>query len=155
MTKYTSFLLFTPSYFYACRKISPSFVYRYKYTLVGQPAVARGGGGSDSAWGVLLLSWPFHLSFPSCCDLAQARRYFASSILYVTGEKRPPWSMDVCASWKILKAVRIYEHSCVFEFKWLCLKSRTILVSAWSWFLHNFVVMCSVCVSESSVFHFT
>jgi hypothetical protein len=34
--------------YYACRKISPSFVDRYKYTRFGQPVV-RGGRGSDSA----------------------------------------------------------------------------------------------------------
>jgi hypothetical protein len=60
---------------YTCRKISPSFVDRYKYTHVwGQPAEVRGEAIAYEA------SCQFHLSFPSNCDVAQARRYFASSI---------------------------------------------------------------------------
>jgi hypothetical protein len=45
----------------------------------GQPAEVRGVRGNDSAQGVLP-PCPFHLPFPSYCDVAQARRYFASII---------------------------------------------------------------------------
>jgi hypothetical protein len=44
----------------------------------GQTAEVRGGRGSDSAQGVLLSPCPFHISFPSFCNVAQARRYSAS-----------------------------------------------------------------------------
>jgi hypothetical protein len=45
-----------------------------------QPAVVRGGRGSDSAQGVLLPPYPYHLPFPTYCDVAHARRYFACII---------------------------------------------------------------------------
>jgi hypothetical protein len=46
-----------------CRKISPSFVDRYKYTRCGQPAEVQGVRGSDGAQGVLL-PLPFPSSLP-------------------------------------------------------------------------------------------
>jgi hypothetical protein len=46
----------------------------------GQPALIRRARGSDSAQGVLLPPLPCPSSHPSYCDVAQAPRYFVSSI---------------------------------------------------------------------------
>jgi hypothetical protein len=62
-------------------KISPSFVDRYKYTGWWPASRKTGGRESDSADGVLLPPpFSFRVLFPSYCDVAEARRYFASSI---------------------------------------------------------------------------
>jgi hypothetical protein len=49
----------------------------------GQPAEVRGTRRrlpNNSAYGILLPPCPFHLPCSSYCDVAQAQRYFASSI---------------------------------------------------------------------------
>jgi hypothetical protein len=62
----------------------------------GQPSEVRGGRGSDIAQGVLLPPCPFHIPFPSYYDIAQARRYFASSAnetTYLT------WAVTIILKW--------------------------------------------------------
>jgi hypothetical protein len=65
-------------FIFTCRKISPSFVDRYKYMSL-RPAGR--GAGSDSSQGVLLPPYPFHHPFAFYCDVAPVCTYFASSKL--------------------------------------------------------------------------
>jgi hypothetical protein len=59
-----------------CRKISPSFVENH---VVSQTADVQGGKGKRQGIERLVPLCPFHLPFPTYCEMAGARRYSASS----------------------------------------------------------------------------
>jgi hypothetical protein len=95
---------------YTCRKISPSFVDRYKYTS-WRSAEVRGGRESDSAQGVLLPPFPFHFPFPSYCEAAQARRYFGSDVcLCISIFDAAFWT---CVGGHVISTCVTYKIHCV------------------------------------------
>jgi hypothetical protein len=68
---------------YTCRKISPSFVDRYKYKRWLPASRGTWREGKRYCKRLLAPPLPFHLPFPSYCDADQALRFLLSLYLKV------------------------------------------------------------------------